>query len=121
MYTVSDAEWQVLEVLWQKETFVLGEVYSALRPNTGWSRNTVHTYLTRMERKGLVQIDRSIEPHRYAAGASRPDCERRERNVFLEKLYGGSTGNLIAAFLTESSISPEERDHLRNLLDDMKL
>ena len=49
MRRLSDAELNVMNVLWQEpQGFTLGEVVDALKPATGWSRNTVHTYLTRM-------------------------------------------------------------------------
>ena len=121
MNTLSDTEWAVLEVLWGKNCFILGEVVDALKPATGWSRNTVHTYLTRMEGKHLVAIDRSAEPHRYSAAVSRESCAKKERSTLLNKVYGGAAGDLIAAFLKESRISPQERDRLRKLLDEMEV
>ena len=57
---LSDREWEVLTALWERpEGETLGPLTKALEPDTGWSRNTVHTYLTRMEAKGLVDIDKS--------------------------------------------------------------
>ncbi len=83
----------------------LGEIVSALAPHA-WRRNTVHTYLTRMESKGLVSISREQEPHRYAAAVNREECARQERNRLLDRVYGGAAGDLIAAFLKESQITP---------------
>ena len=78
---LSDREWKVLEVLWQGEGLALGPVVEALRPGTGWSRNTVFTYLTRMEGKGLVTIDKQRVPHLYrpAAGPAEPGIPRLRR------------------------------------------
>lgn len=121
MHKLTEAEWSVLQVLWQGKRFSLGDVVLALAPVTGWSRNTVHTYLTRMESKGLVSIDRTGEPHGYAAAVSREDCARQERSVLLNKVYGGAVGDLVAAFLRESAITPQERERLRKLLDDMEV
>ena len=67
MIRLTEGEWAILEVLWSGERFPLGEIVSALRPKMNWRRNTVHTYLTRMESKGLVKIHRETEPHQYAA------------------------------------------------------
>jgi len=120
MYKLTDAEWTVMEALWSGSN-ALGSIVDQLKPQTGWSRNTVHTYLTRMEGKGLVHIDRSHEPHIYSAGTSREDCARTERNALLTRVYGGSTGDLLAAFLKETKITPEERDRLRRLLDEMEV
>ncbi|MBR4035256.1 MAG: BlaI/MecI/CopY family transcriptional regulator [Oscillospiraceae bacterium] len=120
MYKLSDSEWRVLEVLWQGES-LLGNIVDSLYESTSWSRNTVHTYLTRMEKKGLVRIDRNAEPHKYLPAVTRDDCSKKERDMLLNKVYGGSVGDLVAAFLKESKITPEEKAKLNRLLDDMEV
>ena len=71
---LSDKEWRVLNALWvAPEGLALGAVVDALRPDTGWSRSTVLTYLTRMEAKGLVDIRKEDFPHRYRAAVSREE------------------------------------------------
>ena len=92
---LSDREWTVLGVLWDTGGAALGEVTAALREATGWSRNTVLTYLTRMEAKGL--------------------------DSFLQNVYQGAAGDLVAAFLRERPISARERAELRRLLDEMEV
>ena len=117
---LTDAEWQVMEVLWSGAQFALGDVTNALKSIKGWNRNTVYTYLTRMEKKGLVGINREhTEP--YYAVVSREDCAREERQELLGKVYGGATGDLIAAFLKESKISKQEVSRLKQMLDDMEV
>lgn len=121
MPRLSDSEWQVLIALWDSGGASLGEVVEALRPTTGWSRNTVLTYLTRMEKKGLVTIDKEKYPHTYRAALDRETCQAQERQSFLDRVYRGSAGDLVAAFLKESPLSAEERDRLKALLDDMEV
>ena len=121
MAKLSDREWTVLEALWQTGGAELGTMVEALAPETGWNRNTVLTYLTRMEVKGLVTIDKEVNPHLYRAAMERETCRAQERQSFLRRVYRGSTGDLIAAFLKEEPISPGERDRLRKLLDDMEV
>ena len=121
MPKLTDSEWAVLDVLWAGGPLSLGPVVDALKSSTGWSRNTVHTYLTRMEAKGLVCIDRTQEPHLYAAAVTREACASRARHTLLERVYQGRTGDLVAAFLKEETLSAQERDRLRKLLDDMEV
>lgn len=121
MQKLSQSEWLVMDVLWSGDSFLLGEIVDKLYEDTRWSRNTVHTYLTRMEKKGLVTIDRSMDPHRYSYKISRDDCSKAEREVLLNKVYGGSVGDLVAAFLKESKITAEEKAKLNKLLDDMEV
>ena len=111
MPRLSDSEWQVLTALWDSGGASLGEVVEALRPATGWSRNTVLTYLTRMENY----------PHTYRAALDRETCQAQERQSFLSRVYQGSAGDLVAAFLKESPLSAGERDRLKALLDDMEV
>lgn len=121
MSKLSEREWTVLSALWEADGAALGELVEALRPDTGWSRNTVLTYLTRMEAKGLVTIDKETAPHVYRAALDRETCQAQERRSFLRWVYQGSAGDLVAAFLKEEPISAEERDALRRLLDDMEV
>lgn len=118
---LSDREWKVLGALWKTGGAELGVIVSELFEETGWSRNTVLTYLTRMEAKGLVSIDKDSNPHIYRAALDRESCQKDERQSFLHRVYSGSAGDLIAAFLKEETISAEERERLRALLDDMEV
>ena len=118
---LSEREWTVLTALWECDGAALGELVELLYPETGWSRNTVLTYLTRMEAKGLVTIDKEPSPHIYRAARDRADCQAQERHSFLQRVYQGCAGDLVAAFLKEEPISPEEREKLRRLLDEMEV
>lgn len=117
---LTDAEWALFEVLWSGERFALGEITKALEPTLGWTRNTVYTYLVRMEKQGMIEIDRShAKP--YRALIDREDCAREERDSLLKRVYGGATGDLIAAFLKETKLDKEEATRLRKLLDEMEV
>ncbi len=121
MARLSDREWTVLGALWDKKEYSLGELVEALKPFTGWSRNTVLTYLTRMEAKGLVAIDKGKYPHVYRAALDREVCQAQERHSFLQRVYQGAAGDMVAAFLKDEPISQEERERLRRLLDEMEV
>lgn len=117
---LTDAQWAVLEVLWSGDRFSLGQITAALKTVNGWNKNTVYTYLTRMEEKGLVSIDRT-DDRPYAAAVTREECARQERAELLTRVYGGAAGDLIAAFLKESAISPKEAARLKKLLEEMEV
>ena len=121
MVKLSEREWTVLGELWACGGATLNELTQALYEQTGWNRNTVLTYLTRMEAKGLVFIEKEGSPRRYRAALSREDCRAQARDSFLRQVYQGATGDLVAAFLKEKPISAQERDELRRLLDEMEV
>lgn len=117
---LTDAEWMLFEVLWSGERFALKEITKALATTLGWNRNTVYTYLIRLEAKGMVAIDRD-SPKPYRAVITREECAREERVSLLNRVYGGAAGELIAAFLKESAIDKAEADRLRQMLDEMEV
>ena len=51
-YKISDSEWKVMEILWEKGAATQSEVMDVL--TEGWNKNTVYTFLSRLEHKGLV-------------------------------------------------------------------
>ena len=87
---LSEREWTVLGALWETGGAELGTIVTNLLPHTGWNRNTVLTYLTRMEAKGLVSIDKDASPHIYHATLDREICRQQERQLlspFVFLLY----------------------------------
>ena len=121
MAKLSEREWMVLDRLWESGGATLGELFKALYPETGWSRNTVLTYLTRMEAKGMVSYIEQGYPTRYQAVLTREASRSQPTNSFLQQAYKGSTKDLVAAFLKEEPITEQERDELRRLLDEMEV
>ena len=128
MSKLTDSEWKVLNALWAGGPQTLGQVLERLEGDTGWSRTTVHTYLTRMMGKGLVSADEH-SPRRYSAAVTLEECAAQEERSLMDRAYGGSAGKLAAAFpgklaaafLRSASLTREERDELRRLLDEMEV
>ncbi len=115
---LTDNEWKILEALWANGPMTLGPLLEAL--GTGWRSTTLHTYLTRMTAKGLVRAD-GESPRRYAAALGREDWTSQQRQELVDRLYAGSAGELVAAFVREGALTGEERAALRQLLDDMEV
>lgn len=118
---MTEKQGKVMAFLWTGQGFSLKEVHEGLQESTKWSKTTVHTYLTRMEKQGFVTILRDVEPHRYEANMTREECTKEQRHSLLEILYQGATGELISAFLKEKTITREEKEALQQLLDDMEV
>ena len=69
----------------------------------------------------LEQTGKEGEIAVSSAAVSREDCAAAERRGLLERAYQGSAGKLVAAFLKDEKLTPQERDELRKLLDEMEV
>ena len=58
---------------------------------------------------------------RYSAAVTLEECAAQEVRSLMDRAYGGSAGKLAAAFLRSASLTREERDELRKLLDEMEV
>ncbi len=116
-YRISESEWPVMQVLWDHESLTQPEIMQYL--SREWNKNTVHTFLTRLEKKGLVCIDKTVSPHQYKPCVKHEDCVYQEKQSFLNKVYAGSVGKLVSSFLQDGGLSKEEINDLRKMLDSM--
>jgi BlaI family penicillinase repressor len=115
---ISDAEWRVMDVLWDRKAATAAEVVRALAGPTGWRTRTVRTLLARLVAKGAVAA--AADPGRtvYRPLATRGRCVREEGRSFLRKVFGGDTAGLLVHFLRGADLPPERVEELRRLLDE---
>ena len=52
---LSNSEWKLMNRLWQTAPMTITELTAALKEETGWSKNTVITMLSRLEGKEAVR------------------------------------------------------------------
>ncbi|HOA74635.1 MAG TPA: BlaI/MecI/CopY family transcriptional regulator [Phycisphaerae bacterium] len=113
---ISDSEWQVLRVLWERSPLTAGEVVEALA-HTRWKPKTIKTLLNRLVSKQAVGFEQEGRGYRYFPLVAEHDCVRAESRSFLQRVYGGALLPMLANFLEHEELSPEEIAELRRLLD----
>ena len=107
---LSDSEWKLMNRLWARNPMTIMELTAALREDTGWSKNTVITMLSRLEAKGAVRHEEGGRAKLYFPTLRREEAARTETESFLSKVYGGSLGLMRSAMgesrqLTERDIA----------------
>lgn len=115
---ISDAEWLVMNVLWQESPLTASLVIEQLRPKTDWSPKTIQTLITRLVKKGALGVNKDASLNQYYPLVLQEECMREETKSFLKKVYGGSLHLLLANFVKDENLSPKEIQELRNLLDE---
>lgn len=117
MIQISEAEWQVMEVLWEHPGRNGREVALALK-NTGWTEATVKTLLNRLLKKKALRHEQTDRHYTYFPAVQRTECQQREAVNFLRRVFGGSSPvPLVAHFLENQKLTEAELAELRQLLD----
>lgn len=115
---ISDAEWQVMKVLWEKAPLTTTQVIDTLKPETHWNPKTIHTLIARLVKKEALGVNKDLGLFQYYPLVSRDDCMRDETKSFLHKVYDDSLHLLLANFVRDEKLSPKEIAELRKLLDE---
>lgn len=117
---ISDAEWLVMEAVWEQSPASAGEIASIVGPPNDWSEATVKTMLARLVKKGALRFEQEGKRYLYSPAVPRESCLREEARDFRERMFGGQTSPLLAWFVKESPLSEDEIEELRALLDQKK-
>jgi BlaI family penicillinase repressor len=117
---VSPAEWEVLNVLWDRSPATAQEVCDALAGQQDWHPKTIGTFLARLVRKGLVKASREGKANLYRPRRSREECTRVESDSFLRRVFRGATAPLLLHFVEQAELSAEEIRELERLLKEKK-
>lgn len=108
----TDAEWKILEVLWEEAPRTMPEITRLLEPETGWTRHTVITLLKRMAEKGTVRIDDSGAVKRYSPAVSRQDASAQQTGKLLSRVFGGKASLLVHHLVDTGELSTEDVEEL---------
>ncbi len=114
---LSDSEWKLMNRLWAENPMTIMELTAALRPDTGWSKNTVITMLSRLEAKGAVRCQQGQRAKQYFPAIERQAAARAETESFLSKVYGGSLGLMMSAMVESRGLSEADIAELSAILE----
>jgi len=115
---ISDAEWQVMQTLWDKAPQTANEIVATLSQATSWKRETIRTLINRLVRKKAVGFEQQGRQYHYYPLIGEGDCVRAEARSLVERFQGGSLEPMLAAFVEHARLSKAQIQRLRQILDD---
>lgn len=117
---ISEAESQVMEVLWQRHPQAADEVIAALSARTDWAEPTIKTLLNRLLRKGAIQADRDGRRYLYSPQLQRQDWLAQQSENFVDRLFGGRVAPLVAHFSDQRKLSAKDIAELKRLIAEIE-
>ena len=116
----TDAELELLRVLWERGSSTVRQVHEALPKSKSTGYTTTLKILQKMADKGLVTRDESQKSHIYEAAIEAEKTQRQLVRHLLKGAFGGSPARLVMQALSEEQATPEEMDEIRELLDELE-
>ena len=116
----TDAELEILSVLWQRGPSTVREVHEALSRGRSTGYTTVLKLLQIMAEKGLVRRNEEQRAHVYEARFAQEQTQRQLVGDLLERAFDGSARKLVMQALATKKASSEELSQIRQLLDEFE-
>ena len=116
----TDAEIEILKVLWRRGPSTVREVFDALGEVKTTGYTTVLKMLQIMWEKGLVARDETERAHRYEAAFAEELTQRQMVGDLVRRVFDGSAKKLVLQALSAERASADELNEIRRMLDELE-
>lgn len=114
---ISEAEYEVMKIVWKNTPVSTNEVTEALTSTTDWSPKTIQTMLKRLVNKGALTYVKEGRVFVYTPLVEEDEYISQKSSSFLSRYYDGELTSMVSAYLENNRLSDEEISELRSLLD----
>ena len=116
MIKLSEAEWKVMNYLWEEAPRTIMQITNHFKETTGWTKHTVMTFLRRMEEKGAVHYEEGERAKLFYPDIEKTEAAFQETEEFLDKVFNGRLGLMLNTMVERKSLSGEEITELYEIL-----
>ena len=113
---ISDAEWQVMKLIWEESPITANDVVSRLREKSEWNHRTIRTMLNRLVKKGALSVDHRGKTYLYRPAVDQDACVGRETKSFVDRVFGGALSPSLINFVKNSELSDDDVEQLKQVL-----
>lgn len=113
---ISNAEFEVLDVLWDNHPATSNDVVVRLNDKKDWHEKTVKTLLGRLVKKEVLGFDKQQRQYLYYPLIAREDYTKKETTNFVSRLFKGKIAPMVAGFANQNSLSKQDVSELKALI-----
>lgn len=117
---ISEAEFEVMKIVWKYAPISTNDITSKLLQTTDWSPKTIQTLIKRLVTKGALAYEKQSRMFVYTPLVEKNEYIGQESRSFLKRYYNGDITAMLSAYLENDGLSETEIDGLRSLLSRKK-
>ncbi|WPC43491.1 BlaI/MecI/CopY family transcriptional regulator [Clostridium sp. JS66] len=117
---ISEAEWEVMKIIWNKNPCTANEIIKYLEGSTEWKPKTVKSLISRLLKKNAISFNEEGRTYYYYPLVNEKECIKEESKSFIQRVYNGAAKNMLLNFIEDNKLTEEDIDDLKRILDDRK-
>ncbi|KOA18695.1 penicillinase repressor [Clostridium homopropionicum DSM 5847] len=115
---ISEAELEVMKILWELKKATSSEIVEKLLKTSEWKPKTIHTLITRLVSKEAIIAEKlDGKSYIYIPKVSDEEYKNYANKSFLQRVYNGSLNLMLSSFIKQQKLSKEDIEELKNILD----
>lgn len=114
---ITDAELEILQVLWKQQPLTAREIIQRVQLRKQWSDKTIRTLIMRLHDKEIVYMEKGSKEYSFSANVSQEQYRSFTKDRIATKLFDGSISSMLLNFMEESKLSKEDIDELKEFLN----
>ena len=121
MKRLPQSELELMMIIWNAGRPITRlEIETHMDPNHKVLPNTILSFLSRLEKKGFVKMEKKGKINWYTPLVDENEYLQSESKSILHTLYGNSMKNFVTALYDGKAVSKEDIQELREFLDEME-
>lgn len=117
---LSDAELELMAVLWARSPLAASEVIAAAPSERDWSATTVKTMLARLVEKGALETKADGRRFLYSPTVGRDSIAADQAGRLVDRLFGGRLSPLVAQLAARRDLSEDDIAELEALVKGLR-
>ena len=113
---LSYGEGRFLDLIWDNEPVPSGRLVELCREKLGWKKSTTYTRLRLLAEKGYVKNEDTV----VTSLLRREEVQAAESAYVVAETFSGSLPGFLVSFLGGKTISAQEAEELKKLIDEHK-
>ena len=113
---LTEAEWEIIQVVWEQEPCAAPTVQEELEAHKKWTYSTVKTLMDRMATKGLLTTERIRNLILYRSAVTQKQARRGEVMKTLTRAFGGAFTPMMQFMLESHTLSTQELSELEGMI-----
>jgi predicted transcriptional regulator len=120
LLALSETQMEIMREVWAGREVTVTQVCEALNRRRPVARNTIHTLMDRLARRGWLKRRLAGQSHYYSASSPRSTALRDLVNRTIDTAFGGSPEELVVALLHGRRLTDEEASRIGKLIEKAK-
>ncbi|MCG8653905.1 MAG: BlaI/MecI/CopY family transcriptional regulator [Pirellulales bacterium] len=115
---LTDAQREIMEIIWARGEVTVSEVRDALeQQQRDLARNTVQTMMVRLEERGWLQHREQGRTFVYSAARPKTVSLGAKVSQMVDRLFAGSPEDLVTALIEYRGLSADESERIREMIE----